>query len=490
MEEDEEGPHLPVDPLKQLYVEAVTYSEPNAETEAKLHEQDRVSQWFTIKREGGTPWLKVTDRFRQLCNPGILPNEYSSSQFPGFVSFIGDTGIGKSTLVRAMILMGEVDPSGMEHDVDESQREKKINGLRRTLNQKAYGPVSRSASLSQMTDPTSFGVHLYRDVATSASSQASGKRYQRDTPIIFADCEGFKAGFATANAERIDNRNARASLILDSPITAQSYGKDGGKDGIDLFYARFLYTVSDVVVLVMKNDTEFHPTIQRLLEWAASAVYRSINYLAQRTLVIVRNMAVLNHESLNDPQILRRSLFGNLGDIWEDSQLLQKFRHDFNKKQTVHGHKIHTNDDMFAKFFSQVIFCNIPDTGKAPAHEVYDQYQYLRHQIVSASQKSQDLRSRNWQQYNVRMLSHILNRAFEHFRTSDAPFDFYRAARTDNPNPVSVSDHICNLIRHIHATSDFPPGGVSKIIALSLVVWALRNFGTGNEPLETYETCH
>jgi hypothetical protein len=473
---------LPVDPLRQLYVEAVTYSEPDAQAEAKLHEQDRVSQWFTIKRESGTPWLKVTDRFRQLCNPGILPNEYIKSQFPGFVSFIGDTGIGKSTLVRAMILMGEVDSSGTEYKVGEAQLEEKINGLRRTLNQRAYGPVSRSASLSQMTDPTSFGVHLYRDVAASVSSETSSDRYPRDTPILFADCEGFKAGFATANAERIDERSGRTNLLLDSPITAQSYGKDG-KDGVDLFYARFLYTVSDVVVLVMRDDTEFLPTMQRLLEWAASAVYRSVNYLAQKTLVIVRNMALFHHEGLYDPKILWESLFGNLGDLWEDSTLLQKFRNGFNRKQTMSGHKIHTNADLFAKFFSEVRVCNIPDTGKAPAHEVYDQYQYLRHQIVAASQRSQELRSRNWQQYNVPMLSHILTRAFEHFRTSDGPFDFYQAARGDNPNPVSVSDHISNFIRHILSTTGFPRASLPKIIGASLIVWGLRHFGTGNDSL-------
>lgn len=378
--------------------------------------------------------------------------------------------------------MGEINPSGTDYQTDENNLEAKIQGLRK-LGQKAYGPVSRSASLSQMTDPTSFGVHLYRDGAISVPSQKFNDKYPSDTPILFADCEGFRAGYATANAERvIDGRDAHASLLSHSPITADSYGKTG-KDGVDLFYARFLYTVSDVVVLVMRSDTEFYPTMQRLLEWAASAVHRSVNHLAEKTLIIVRNMAVFHHEDLYDPKVLWESLFANLGELWEDSTVLQVFRDNFNSKQTISSHKIHTNEDLFAKFFSDVRVCNIPDTGKAPTNEVFNQYQYSRHRIVAASQRSQVLRSRNWMQYNVPTLSHILNRAFEHFRTSDAPFDFYQAARSDNPNPVSVSDHISNFIRHVHSRSGFPLATLPKVIAASLVVWALRQFGTGNEYL-------
>jgi energy-coupling factor transporter ATP-binding protein EcfA2 len=411
----------------------------------------------------------------------VLPNEYSSRQYPGFVSFIGDTGIGKSTLVKAMILMGGISPSGTQYKEDGNRLERRINVLRKTISKRAYGPVSKSASLSQMTDPTSFGVHLYRDVAASdhESSRGLGDSFlPRDTPILFADCEGFRAGYATANAERMFAKVSRPNLLIDAPITSKSYGTNG-KDGIDLFYARFLYTVSDVVVLVMRGDTEFYPTMQRLLEWAASAVYRSVNHLAQKTLVIVRNMAVFHHEDLYNPKILRESLFANLGDLCKDSTLLQRFRNEYNDRRMTSGDRIDSNEDLFAKFFSEIRVCNIPDTGKAPSNEVFAQYQYLRQQIVTASQKSQELRSMNWMQYNVPTLSHILNRAFGHFRTSEGPFDFYQAARRDNPDPVSVSDHISNFIRHTNLRKNFHHMATSRIIAVNLVVWALRNFDTG-----------
>jgi hypothetical protein len=473
---------VPVDPLQRLYVDAVTYSEKNVSVQEKFHEQDRIAQWFTIKSDilgTGVSRLSVTDRFRHLCNPGALPKEYSSRQFPGFVSFIGDTGIGKSTLLRAMILMGHLDPSGTQYREDEIHLEDKIAGLRNALAQNAYGPVSRSGSTSQMTNPTSFGVHLYRDIPAPTNNQADGSQFSRDTPILFADCEGFRAGHALTNAELADSRAPSPSLIIDLPITAKSYGKDG-KDGIDLFYARFLYTVSDVVVLVMDGDTKFFPTMQRLVEWAASAVYRSVNHLAQKTLIIVRNMAKLDDEELYSAEDLKKRLLNKeLPKFWETSPLLKNFVDDFNSKQNAYDRKIIDNNDLLDKFFSEVRACNVPDTRTAPLEKAFKQYQDLRHQIVDASQSSQRLRSKNWMQYNVPMLSHILNHAFEHFRTSDKPFDFYQAARNDNPNPVLVSDHISNFIRHLHLLPTFPSEMIPKVIAVCLVTWARRNFELG-----------
>jgi energy-coupling factor transporter ATP-binding protein EcfA2 len=481
-EQEDNDPHEPVDPLQRLYVDAVTYSEKNVSVQEKLHEQDRIAQWFTIKSDSlgtGIPRLSVTDRFRHLCNPGALPNEYSLRQFPGFVSFIGDTGIGKSTLLRAMILMGHLDPSGTQYKEDETHLEDKIAGLRNALAQNAYGPVSRSGSTSQMTNPTSFGVHLYRDIAALTNNQTDGSQFSRDTPILFADCEGFRAGHALTNAELTDSRTPSPNLIIDLPITAKSYGKDG-KDGIDLFYARFLYTVSDVVVLVMDGDTKFFPTMQRLVEWAASAVYRSVNHLAQKTLIIVRNMAKLDDEELYSAKDLKKRLLNKeLPKFWETSPLLKDFVDNFNNKQNAYDHKIVDNNDLLKKFFSKVRACNVPDTRTAPLEKAFEQYQDLRNQIVDASETSQLLRSKNWMQYNVPMLSHILNHAFEHFRTSDKPFDFYQAARNDNPNPVSVSDHISNFIRHLHLLPTFPPEMIPEVIAICLVTWARRNFELG-----------
>ncbi|KAH0542304.1 hypothetical protein FGG08_003331 [Glutinoglossum americanum] len=383
-----------------------------------------------------------------------------------------------------MVLMGRIDPSGKAYDPKDGEEERKIEGLREILAARAYGPVTRSAYVKHLSDPTSFGVHLYRDEAAITVGQSEGYEDSdsRDTPILFADCEGFGAGSATTNAQRADSASYSLSrLISDLPITAASYGRDG-KDGVDLFYARFLYAISDVVVFVMSGDTKLYPEMQKLAEWAASALYRSINHVAQKTLVIVRNMAGLHTTDLYSADTMKSSLFGNLGNLWEGSKILKTFRTNFNRDQPE-THWIHDNDGLLNKLFSKVHFCYIPDAAKAPSSEVFGQYQILRRQIVTASQESQKLRSRAWMQYNVPMLSHILNRAFEHFRTSDDPFDFYKAARNDNPNPVSVSDHIANFLRHLHLTPGFPPSMIPGVISIGLMSLALRTFSSDTDPV-------
>jgi hypothetical protein len=333
--------------------------------------------------------------------------------------------------------------------------------------------VSKSANAEHLADPTSFGVHLYRDFST-----AEGAQSLRKTPILFADCEGLQAGQAFSNAQRVHSKTRQQNLILDLPITAKSYGKDG-KAGIDLFYARFLYTISDVVVVVLSSDNKLLPDMRRLVEWAASAVYRSVNQLAQKTLILVRNMAPFDLDDFYDAERLKESLLGDLPNLWVGSDFLTEFVTDFNSKQSWKERKIHDNNDLLSKFFSTIRACNIPNTRTVPVHRAFEQYRALRYQIVDASQKSQILRFKNWMQYNVPMLSHILSRAFEHFRTSDEPFDFYTAARNDNPNPKSVSDHISNFVRHMHLLPEFPEDMVSNIVGLCLITWAIRHFGLG-----------
>jgi energy-coupling factor transporter ATP-binding protein EcfA2 len=492
--------HVPLDPVPQLYVDAVTYMESKPEIQRKLHEEDRVARWFTIKSDNPAteaPRLCVTDRFRQLCSPGISDCEWSCKQYPGFVSFIGKTGIGKSTLLRAMILMGQIDPSGTAYRSSNSEEERrsKIDGLRNILAQKAHGPVTRSASLDNMTSPTSFGVHLYKDVVALERGQSTAKEITSygAGPMLFIDCEGFQAGQGKANAQQVDSQSSKSIpyIASDLPITAESYSKSG-KDGVDLFYARFIYAISDVVVFVMSGDTAFFPSMQRLVEWAEAAVRRSVNHLAQKTLVIVRNMEPLHNKDLYEPSLLKDKLLNNLQDLWEGSPTLTKFREDFNSKQQhTTSNKIFDNWDLLGKFFSAIEVCYIPDTARADtADDLFKQYRALRSVIVQASQESQRRRAKAWMQHNVPTLSHILNNAFEHFRTSDLPFDFYKAARNDNPTPTSVSDHVANFIRHVHLSESFSKSEnfMANVIAICLVSRVLRTFIYDNFYILKYMT--
>lgn len=510
------GQHQMIDPLPDLFINAVIYSERDELKQQRLHAADEEARWFTIKpdpSEGGYARLSVSDRYRELCNPGVFDNKWSLNQFPGFVSFIGETCVGKSTILRAMLLMGCVQAAGIMHRPEDGDDEvdKMIAALDEILTRGADGPVSRGGSLNHLTYPTSIGVHLYKDVPGASSIQHSSDRNPDHTfPILFADCEGFRSGLATTAAERSGLRpnthshrgrshstmnhglqdlddgcgwlghKSGFNLMSDQPITAPSYDTPG-KDGAELFYARFLYTVSDVIIFVTKNDTTFFLEMQRVLEWAASAVYKAINQNAQKTLIVVRNMAGMHREELYDEGILKESFFWNLNDLCIGSKTLTRLREVHNSKHTRTSEQISNNKDLFRTLFKSVRACYIPNKDNVDVNtiDVFNQYRKLRGQIEHASQEGQDARSRGWMQYNVPSLALILNRAFEHFRTSDIPFDFYHAARNDNPNPVSMSGHIANFLRHASEVENKPndwEAKVKRVLAISLVSWALRTF--------------
>lgn len=215
------------------------------------------------------------DRFIQLCDPNKTGNQETKRHYPSFVSFVGGTSVGKSTLVRAMLLMGIINPSqlptGVDGGTDEFANVEQLANFATTMEERSQeGPVTRSGSLDHLTFPTTCGVHLYRDKGVrrrpisnpSSSSSSSVAQY----PILFTDCEGFGAGEAMTGAERMESdaddlrgRGAsdprsrspsrRRDMALTFPVSANCYSSRG-KDGVDLFYARFLYAVSDVCVFV------------------------------------------------------------------------------------------------------------------------------------------------------------------------------------------------------------------------------------------------
>lgn len=471
-----------------MYVKAVTYSESDAVVQRRMHDDDRIAQWFVVSMgncQQDYARLCVSDRFRRLCNPGMSGSRWSSNVYPSFVSFIGNTGTGKSTLVRAMILMGQVNASTVPAPGSESPNEKVIDDLGTLIASKIHGPVTRTANLEHLTDPTSTGVHLYKDMTTSRPDRTpqSAKSRGHANPLLFADCEGFGTGTTMNNADRNvpeipHSEDLNPNLLFDRPITSPSYGAHG-KEGVELFYARFLYAFSDVVVFVTNDDQRLEEYMQRLLEWAASAVDKSVNHLAQKTLVIVRNMTSLHTTKLYDEDILKHSIFDNLGPLWKSSEHLKNFRDTYNRKHTLSQRGIHSNSDFFAVFFQKVDVCYIPDKDKAPMDQIFGQYQRLRKQIVRASEAGQEVRSKSWTQYNIPTLSHLLLRAFEHFRMSDRPFDFYKAARKDNPNPASISDHISNLLRHLQLSKIKEPEIFPKLVSICIVSYAFRNFKQG-----------
>jgi hypothetical protein len=108
---------------------------------------------------GGDPVLSEYRRYASIMMDSA--SETSPLRYPGLVSFVGQTGAGKSTLIRLLI-----DPTRQQNGQNESVLAAPVLGR------------------SDCKVPTSADVHLYVDPKTFSGVQ----------PILFADFEGFEGG--------------------------------------------------------------------------------------------------------------------------------------------------------------------------------------------------------------------------------------------------------------------------------------------------------
>ncbi|MAD87352.1 MAG: hypothetical protein CL912_30710 [Deltaproteobacteria bacterium] len=454
--------HRIIDPFPPLFVEAATHSEKDKAILRRLHEEDRFARWFSVKLGGEDPELWLYDRFVRLCDPKRSGNRATEHHYPSFVSFVGDTSVGKSTIVRAMLLLGLLEsPGNLNGLTSHAHSTQDLDLIAWAQNKGCSMPVPRSGNFDHKTDPTTFGVHLYRDdstieerndSATEAGQQPLKAPQPKNFPLLFADCEGFGAGTATTLALRLAELNEEDDASIEKlPITASCYST-GSKNGIDLFYARVLYAISDVIVFVTKGDQTMKPDLIRVLEWASAAVKKSYNQPSCKTLIIVRNMETAT-ESYTD-ESLRQKYLHSFGaeKLWADSIILRAFVEHHNR--FVHPlSAIWDNDQLYKALFQDIKCCYIPhkglDSNSSPERstDMFEHLKGLRKQIEYSANDERRIRARGFSYYNVPALNHILLQVFEHFRTSEDPLNFFLAARRDNPTPHNIPEHIANFLR-------------------------------------------
>ncbi len=97
------------------------------------------------------------------------------------------------------------------------------------------------------------------------------------------------------------NRYLNRQIVIKAPEF-----KDKGKQNVDLFYARFLYAFSDVVVSVVNEDQKIKREMQELLERAVSAVKKSISRNSSETLLMIRNDSKMHSDDFYDDTDLKK----------------------------------------------------------------------------------------------------------------------------------------------------------------------------------------
>jgi hypothetical protein len=485
--------HRRIDVVAEMFIRCATHSESDAEQQRLLHERDGVARWFDLDHE--LKRLRIYNRFTQLCDPDLTGNMANSNQYPCLVSFIGNTMAGKSSLIRAMIALSKMDIMAVTATVTDDAVSI-LSGLEQAAD---WGPVTRSAILSDITKPTSRGVHLYKGNNSTCTASDGQERL-----LLFADCEGFGGGNQQTNSEKYGNLSRARDRVrsrsplpkperddddpttkyhlqpaFDEALKASSYSEKG-KVGVELFYARFLYAMSNVLVYVIESDGRLQKSMTELFEWASSAVFRSINNPSRKTLIIVRHKATPHDDRLYDEKKLEETFLKELHPLWEGEPTLKAFVDRYNSQQ-IFQRKIRNNDHLFRMFFDEIKFCYVPDRKEVSSHpeKLFQQYRQLARQIGHAAHKAEHGATHSWKNYNVPTFNRVLKLAFDHFSVSDLPFDFCKAARNDYSTPNSPTDHFASFMRQLFRYRGWTGSTqvvelLSKTLAISLVIRELR----------------
>jgi hypothetical protein len=260
-------PHEKTNPAVARKIFYTLQSDHDSKEQALQHVKDEDTSWFgTGRDEQDDVVFQDFGRYARLMAEKSA--RHRRVRYPALVSFVGQTGAGKSSLIRLLIELHA--PAGSKSQV----------------------PVVGS-NLHQDV-PTSGDVHLYADPNT----------FEGDLPILYADCEGLDGGEREPMGARARNKkdvsDKRTHSFIkqirkqhhtsEREIVWATTPKTRSREyHVRNLYPRLLYTFSDVIVFVTKNPRVIENVIEQLIRWAAAALETSSNQPLLPHAIIVFN---------------------------------------------------------------------------------------------------------------------------------------------------------------------------------------------------------
>ncbi|KAH6886245.1 hypothetical protein B0T10DRAFT_490889 [Thelonectria olida] len=432
-----------------------TFNPPSdAKIQDKLHRDDEETTWFAVKRDanGHPKILHDSGRYASLVAHGSCGGEHLA-RFPALVSFVGQTGAGKSTLIKMLI---------------ERRLASRIGGgsIDRASARELFAtPVV--GSYENDIDPTSGDVHLYADPSS----------YFEERPIFYVDSEGLEAGEKNPIAMRWrdSSQNERPTPGGKPPKSGRTRSRltkkwrfsrevsrnlnwgDGSEHkkrefAVTHLYPRILYTFSDVIVFVLRNSRTFESAVvTRLIDWAVEVLNASTNQPRLPHAIIAVNAAISKTPVQRwDVEDATNRLLGSVNESTPSERATERIR-ALMKHWDLPEKPVRSVRDLLLCYYSSVRVVFIPDDNQYLRLEA--QTEKLHGEIQSACESSMMSKKKARMLMNADELDELFQAAFDHFsRSPDATFDLIKAARKNTPIPRDFAGNLTKIAVAIRDT--------------------------------------
>ncbi|KAI9861482.1 MAG: hypothetical protein M1824_002374 [Vezdaea acicularis] len=394
------------------------------EIQEALHKEDESTTWFgLINDEKDDPYFRDYDRFASLMQQGS--RRQRRNRYPGLAAFVGQTGAGKSTLIKMLIELQNQGSNQVETPV--------------------VGWVNHGVI------PTSGDVHLYPDPHSLSE----------DNPLLYADCEGLEGSNTLPKAAqaRTSSRSLFGDRHQNGPRGQTTYVQHTQKSpdrplawadtperrsreyAVTNLYPRFFYTFSDVVVFVLKNPKITLKAVERLIDWAALSLEKTTNQPSLPHAILALNRSENSIDATRwDINKSTDWLMSEVQNGIRESVKLQEYEQFWRGR----GKTIGSLKDLLLSYYSSIRVVCIPENGRPTL--ISNQVKSLYQEIQASCEKSRYSKRRLRMLLNSHDLQPYIQYAFDHFtQTLDIPFDFVEASFVNSPIPQDFGGDILKL---------------------------------------------
>ncbi|KAF4448554.1 hypothetical protein F53441_8031 [Fusarium austroafricanum] len=439
---------------------------PTPSLRPELHANDATCTWIGVPvlQKHDKPQIHVWSRLKDLLQ---MSQQAHQRQYPNLISFVGDTGSGKSTLIRTMIHMAQPE--------NRQEASVPVPGL----------PEDRFVS-------TSSDIHAYADPLTLSTM----------SPMVYVDCEGFvgsdrpvsqeivtalsepgwllECKYGTKFAEHsvhkyfqekqdkllkkvkqfLEGATNRINLewgCLDSP-DPRSPGARRTVDGRELcrvahetrkrvvgsLYPRVLYGFSDLVCFVSTNGRSSDAFLGELIQWAQESHDRILNQQMKPALIIIinkeLNMDLHGNTSSNPTEDLLRG--------FQNTERFERLQRFWKERE----HPIEKTADLLRCYYSDFKVVLIPAlTGKSSPAETVAVSQSIKrlYETIRASvAQVRRCKIQSCTESDLATLNTHLNRSLSILGQDDRnALDLHEIVTEDSPIPTKLSDHMASTLQ-------------------------------------------